>query len=104
MVKSERKFGFIDECKAFFSNVPESVDQAILDKSVRCPDRGSSLNCARVYQNLSIIFDNLNIEICRDTRKLIDVNNRPLLCELQDGGVASVDVVFWSTREALYWN
>jgi hypothetical protein len=60
---------------------------------VRCPDRDASSNWAAVYQNMSILFDNLNIEICRDMGKLTDGNNRPLLCELEDGGVENVELV-----------
>ena len=98
MLKSDMKFGFIDEYELFFENVPGSVDSDILHKYVRCPDRGSSFNWAAVYQNMSIVFDNLNIEICRDMGKLTDENNRPLLCELEDGGVASIDIVLLVLR------
>jgi hypothetical protein len=87
MVKSERKFGFIDEYDVFFNNETSSVDSAILDKALRCPDRGASLKWAAVYQNMSVVFDNLNIGIFRDMGKLSDENNRPLLCELEDGGI-----------------
>jgi len=90
MVKSEKKFGFIDDYEVIFDNTPNSVDSAILNKYVRCPDRGASFNWAAVYQNMSTIFDKLNIKICRDMGKLTDENNRPLLCELEDGGVEDV--------------
>jgi hypothetical protein len=93
MVKSERKFGFIDEYEVFFHNVPNSVDSAILKNAVRCPDRGTSLKWAANYQNMSVVFDSVNIKICRDMGKLTDENNRPLLCELEDGGIASVNLV-----------
>jgi hypothetical protein len=93
MVNSERKFGFIDEYEVFFNNVPSSVDSTILNNAVRCPDRGSSYYWAAFYQNMSVVFDTLNIEICRDMGKLTDENNRPLLCELEDGGIASVGLV-----------
>ena len=98
MVKSERKFGFIDEYEVFFNNVPGSVDSAILNKSVRCPDRGSSFNWAAIYQNISVVFDDMNIEICRDMGKLTDENKRPLLCELEDGGVEAVGLVLLVIR------
>jgi len=98
MLKSERKFGIIDENKVFFNDVPESVDRVILNKSVRCPDRSAPLNWAVVYQNMSVVFDNLNIEICRDLGKLTGESNRPLLCELEDGGVANVELVLLVLR------
>jgi hypothetical protein len=42
---------------------------------------------------MSIIFDNWNIEICRDMGKLTDEIKRPLLCELEDSGVGIVELV-----------
>jgi hypothetical protein len=93
MITSESNFGFIDEYEVFFKTVPDSVDSTILNNAVRCPDRGSSFNWAAVYQNMSVIFDNLNMEIFRDMGKLTDENNRPLLCELEDGGIESVGLV-----------
>jgi len=98
MLTSDMKFGFIDEYEAFFYNVPDSVDSAILNNAIRCPDRGASFNWAAVYQNTSIVFDNLNIEICRDMGKMTDENKRHLLCELEDGGVTSLDLVLLVIR------
>jgi hypothetical protein len=98
MVKSKRKFGFIGEYGVFFNNVSNSVDSVILSKAIRCPDRSASYKWAANYQNMSVVFDNLNIEICRDIGKMTDGNNRPLLCELEDGGVASMDLVLLVLR------
>jgi len=80
------------------NNVPDSLDSAIINNAVRCPDSGASFNWAAVYQNTSIIFDTLNVEICRDMGKLTDENKRPLLCKLEDGGIASVERVFLVLR------
>jgi hypothetical protein len=98
MLKSVRKFGFVDELNVFFDNESKAVDSVILNNAIRFPDRGISFNWAAVYQNTSIVFDNLNIEICRDLGKLTDENKRPLLCELEDGGVASLDLVLLTLR------
>jgi hypothetical protein len=98
MLISDMKFGFIDEYKAFFNNINDSVDSAILNNAVRYLEIGTSLNWAAVYQNMSIIFDNWNIEICRDLGKLTDENMRPLLCELEDGGVGNVELVLLVSR------
>jgi hypothetical protein len=46
----------------------------------------------------------MNIEICRDFGRLRDRNNRRLLCELEDGGVTSVEMVLLVYRETLSWN
>jgi hypothetical protein len=98
MINSERKLGFIDEFEIFFNNVSGSVDSVILEKALRFPDRGTSFIWAAVYQNLSVIFDNLNIEIFRDMGKMTDENNRPLLCELEDGGVGNMELVLLINR------
>jgi hypothetical protein len=103
MVTSDRKFGFFDEYEVFFNDVSDSFESAILNKYVRCPDHGASFNWAAVYQNISIVFDNLNIEICRDMGKLTDENKRPLLCEMEDGGVVSLDLVLLVRRGSPYW-
>ena len=93
MIKSEKKFGFIDEYDVFFNNDTESVESAILSKAVRCPDRGTNFKWAATYQNMTILFDNLNMGIFHDMGIMKDGNNRPLLCELEDGGVANVELV-----------
>jgi hypothetical protein len=102
MLTSDTKFGFNDEYEVFLNTVPNSVDSAILNNAVRCPDSGTSFNWATVYQNMSILFDNLNIEICRDMGKLTDEYKRPLLCELEDGGVVSFDLVLLVLRGNLF--
>jgi hypothetical protein len=93
MLKSERKFGFIDEYEVFFNNVSGSVDSSILENAVRCPDRGAAFNWAAAYKNISIILEDMNIEIFRCMGKLSDENKRPLLCKLQDGGVRTWGLV-----------
>jgi hypothetical protein len=93
MVKSERKFGFIDEYEILFNKELNSVESAILNNAVRCPDRGSCLKWAAIFQNMSIYFDSFNIEICRDMGKLTDINNRPILCEVEDGGIEVLGLV-----------
>ena len=102
MLTSDMKFGFNEEFQVFLNNVSGSVESAILNNAVRCPDSGTSLNWAAVYQNMTLIFDNSNIEICRDMGKLTDENNRPLLCELEDGGVANLDLVLLVLRGSPY--
>jgi len=98
MLISDMKFGFADEYEALFNNVPNSVDSVILNKSVRCPDRRMLFNWAAFYQNMSFVFTNVNAEIYRDIGKLRDQNKRRLLCELEDGGVASSEIVLLVNR------
>jgi len=98
MLTSDMKFGFFVENEVFFHNVSYSTDSAILSKAVRCPDLGTSLNWATVYQNISIVTGNLVIEFIRNMGKLTDENNKPLLCELEDGGVGTLDMVLLVIR------
>jgi len=93
MLTSDLKFGYIDEYGVYLDYVKDSVELDFINNAVRCPDIGASFNWAAVYQNTSIIFDTLNVEICRDMGKLADENKRPLLCKLEDGGVASLERV-----------
>ena len=98
MLISDKEFGFVDDFDALFDNVPESVDSDILKNPARSPDLCASLNWAAFYQNMSILFDNLNIEFSRDMGKLTDENKRPLLCELEDAGVACLELVLLVIR------
>ena len=98
MLTSDMKFCFNDVFYTFFNDVPDSVDSAILNNAVRCPDIGTSFNWAAVYQNVSFVFENLNIEIYRDIGKLRDKNNKRLLCVLEDGGVVIIGNVLLVRR------
>jgi hypothetical protein len=98
MLTSDLKFGYIEEYGVYLDNLPDSLKSDVINNAVRCPDIGASFNWAAVYQNASMIFDTLNVEICRDMGKLTDENNRPLLCELEDGGVTSAERVLLVSR------
>jgi hypothetical protein len=47
---------------------------------------------------MSIFFYSFNIGICRDMGKLTDINNRPILCEMEDGGIEVLGLVFLVIR------
>jgi hypothetical protein len=98
MLNSDMKFGFFQEYEIFFDNNPNSVDTAILKNAVRLPEINASLNWAAEYQNMSLVFDDSNVKIVRDMGKLTDENKRPLLCELEDGGVEKVELVLLVLR------
>ena len=93
MLTSDMKFGFYEQSAVLFDDVPDSVDSVILNKSVQSPDACLFFYWAAFYQNMSFLFNNLNMELCREIGNVRDQNNRPLLCELEDGGVTSVEVV-----------
>jgi hypothetical protein len=98
MLTSDMKFGFTDEHEVFFNNIPDSTDSAILNKSVRCPENGTSLYWAAVYQNISIVTNNWIIEFSREMGKRTDENKGPLLCELEDGGVGTLGMILLVLR------
>jgi hypothetical protein len=93
MLASDMKFGFYEQLEVFFEKVPGSVDSYILNNSLKGTHVGPLFNWAAFYQNMSILFEHLNIEICRDLGKLRDENKRPLLFELEDGGVTRVEML-----------
>jgi hypothetical protein len=49
---------------------------------------------AAVYQNFSTILDDTYSENYRESGKWTDENNKPLLCELEDGVVGTIGYVF----------
>jgi hypothetical protein len=87
MLESERTFGFVDNITLFFNNVPDTFDSAILRKAVRFPDHCVPFKWAANYQNFTTVIEDFHMKILRDLGKMTDENNRPLLCELQDGTV-----------------
>jgi hypothetical protein len=49
MLKSERKFAFIQGHELFYANSSKSAYLAILKGAVRCPDQGMCLKWANIY-------------------------------------------------------
>jgi hypothetical protein len=90
MLKSERKFGFIEWNMKFFTNATNSVDLAILKNAVRCPDEDTCFMWATVYHNISTLLDDIFVEYFHQQGYWwADEYYRPLLCELEDGVVTT---------------
>jgi hypothetical protein len=89
MLKSERKFGFPTRFKNIFTDTSDPVDSAIVKNALECPTEETCFTWATVYNNISTIVDNLHMEIYRGGKNLTDVNNRAILCELENGVVRS---------------
>jgi hypothetical protein len=87
MLKSERNFGFPTEYKKMFTDESDPVESAIVKNALECPDDGTCFRWATVYENISIISDNLIMEFIRGGKDFTDVNNRAILCELENGEV-----------------
>ena len=92
MLNSEGKFGFIRMYKFLFPDTSDPVDSAIVKGAVECPDEPTCFMWAAKYRNISTILNDWNTGIYRSEKNWTDVNNRPLLCELEDGAVRTFDV------------
>jgi hypothetical protein len=76
MLKSERKFGFIQGHEIFYANSSKSVYLAILKDAVRCPDQGTCFKWTAMYHNISTILSDLRVVGYRKLRNWTDENNR----------------------------
>jgi hypothetical protein len=94
MLKSERKCCFTEGCETFYVNSSDSVDIAILKDVARCPDYDTCFKWAAAYHNISTILYGFKTESYSQLGNWTDENNRPLLCELEDGLIRTFDYVF----------
>ena len=90
MLNSEMNFGFRGIYKILFPDTSDTVDSEIFENAVECSDEYTCLKWASIYQNISTILTDLNIEIDCGKKKWTDENNRPLLCELEDSAVRTL--------------
>jgi hypothetical protein len=91
MLNSEMNFGFIGRYKILFPNTSDPVDSAIVKDAVECTEELMRFMWAAIYHNISTILNDLNIGTYRGEKIWTDENNRPLLCELEDGVVRTFD-------------
>jgi hypothetical protein len=91
MLNSEINFGFTGIYKILFPDTSDPVDSALFKGCVECPDETTCFMWANIYHNISTVLNDLNIEIYRGKENWTDENNRPLLCELEDGIVRTID-------------
>jgi hypothetical protein len=94
MLLSERKFGSIELYTNFFTKSSDSVELPILKNAVFCPDEDICCAWAIVYHNFSTIIDDVSVEYYRQIGYWADEYSRPLLCELEDGVVATYGFAF----------
>jgi hypothetical protein len=93
MLKSRMKFGFPRQFKPFFNDSNDSVVSSILKGMVFCPDLTTCLNWARTHRNISTICTDLDADYSKSFGLSTDENNRPLLCDLEDGDVVHIEIV-----------
>jgi hypothetical protein len=91
MLKSGKKFGFNWGYASLFNHTPDVIESAVLRDALQLPDEVTCFIWATVYHNMSTVLHELEMENYRGRRNWTDENNRPLLCELEDGVVRSLD-------------
>ncbi|KDR17328.1 hypothetical protein L798_08946 [Zootermopsis nevadensis] len=60
---------------------------------VICPDSEACLNWARTHQNISTVCADVYTMYAKSIGLSTDENNRPLLCDLDDGDVVNLEIV-----------
>jgi hypothetical protein len=85
MLKSETKFGFTEGCERFYVNSCDPVGIAILKDAASCADYDTCFKWVALYHNISTILYDFKTESYSQLGNWTDGNNRPLLCELEDG-------------------
>jgi hypothetical protein len=93
MLKSEKKFAFVPGYTLFFKDTSDPVDSTILSHALKCHSASTCFIWAAVHHNISTIIYDLEMETYRRMEDWTDENNRPLLCELEDGVVGRIDLV-----------
>ena len=92
MLKSKMNFGFPYIYNKMFPDTSDPVDSEIRKNALECPDVNSCFIWASLYQNFSTILTEFEIEFHLRMKNWTDENNRPLLCELEDGVVRTLDL------------
>jgi hypothetical protein len=90
MLKSEKKFAYLQGYKHYFNHSSDIVDSKIRSHTLSCYDDSTCFKWAAVYHNISTIIYDLDMENYRRMEGWTDENNRPLLCELEDGVVRTI--------------
>jgi hypothetical protein len=90
MLKSEKKLAFVEAYKIFFNDSSDPVDSTICNQALHCDNESMCFTWAAVHHNISTIMYDLEMENYRRREDWTDENNRPLLCELEDGVVRTM--------------
>jgi hypothetical protein len=103
MLNSDINFGLMRDYKILFPDTSDLVESAIVKDAVECPEETTCFIRAAVYHNISTISNDLYMEIYRALIKLIDENNRPVLCELENGVVRTLDFSILFRKRSPYF-
>jgi hypothetical protein len=94
MLASDMKFGFFQDSEPLFTDTSDSTHTTILKKAVCFTDYITCPRWAIYYHNISTILDDLNKVLMQAAGIWTDENNRPLICELEYGGVETSGIAF----------
>jgi len=94
MLDTDMKFGFFKIFETFFNDTSDSTGSTILKNAVRCPDYNTCVQWATHYQNFSTILGDVDIVFMHAVGTWNNENNRPLICELEYGGVQTSGIAF----------
>jgi len=91
MLHSEMHFGLNGAENFFFPDTSDTVDKANVRNALEIPSPYTCFIWAGTYHNISTILDDLFIGHYRGKENCADEYNRPLLCELEDAVVRTLD-------------
>jgi hypothetical protein len=103
ILRSKRKFGFFYGYKQIISDTSDPVNSAILKHAIVCLNEAECFTLATLYHNISTILDELDVEEHRSRGHWTDENNRPLLCELEDGVVRTTQLAILVRKGSPYF-
>jgi hypothetical protein len=92
MLKSEKKYAFLGGYATLFNGTSDPVDSTVRSHALNCYKESTCFIWAAVHHNISTIIYDLEMENYRRMEGWTDENNRPLLCELEDGVVRRIDL------------
>ena len=91
MLKSKLKFGFPHSYYLMFPDTSDPVDSEIRKNALVYSNVRTGRKWASIYHNFSTILNDMEIEVHRVMGIWSDEKNRPLLCELEDGVVRTIN-------------
>jgi hypothetical protein len=100
MLNSEMKFGLTPRYKRLFPDTSNTLDSAIIKDAVEIADESTCFIWAALYHNISTALNDLHLGIHQGKELWGDENNRPLLCELEDGFIRAIDFTIAVTKRS----
>ncbi|PSN29099.1 hypothetical protein C0J52_28382 [Blattella germanica] len=85
MVNSKKPFGYHKLLDDWFNDSSDPIAMAILKNRIHCPDYDTFIHWGANYHNFSSLINNVKLEYFFWNQTLIDENNKPMICQLDDG-------------------